>query len=254
MTDLGKITIASALSVLVHVTLFTVLALWPAPALPLGQPQIEEPQLEMTLQAAAYPKPPFNSAPEVTSTQPVQPELPSLSPVQNAIRTQLDPEHLKEADQAPENPTAIAAHNSRVTPNPQESLPQPSPNSTPEPDSSTLALQPSETPAKSSEEEVGIDALGNYGKAVGNAIGVRFERYRKMEKNALSVGEVKIKFAIDGEGRISEVEVISNSADARNAALAERAIKEAQIPPIPSERLAQVPGGRIKIVYTFTTY
>ena len=32
------------------------------------------------------------------------------------------------------------------------------------------------------------------------------------------------------------------------------AVKEAKVPPIPPERLAQIPGGRIEITYSFINY
>jgi len=251
MSDFGKITVASALSALVHVTLFTLLALWSEGA-PIHQPKerVEPSSLEVALQAAPAPV----SEPESAQAVPASEEIPT-SGNPDAIHTQLDPENLKKADHAPENPMAIAAHDSSATPNqPAESTPQPSPSPDSTPDPGALALESAAKPAPSPGAEIGIDALGSYSKAVGNAIGARFDNFRKKERDSLAVGEVRIKFAVDSMGRVSEVEVLSNNASELNAVFAERAVKEAIIPPIPPERLAQVPGGRIRIVYTFTIY
>ena len=255
MTETGKVVVAAALSVLAHVSFFTVLALMPEAALVPVTTEVEEKPLEVELQVAVA----------IPEQQPVI--AVDSAPVQaaqaNAIRTQLDPENLKKAETAPENPQAIAAHHSRATPErpqpiplPGPPLPTPSVHNTP--DFAAVALEPTPppppAPTPQPEDEVGIDALGNYGKAVGNAIGVRSEFYRKTEKGSLAVGEVRIKFAIDAEGHVADITILSNTANSANATFAERAVKEAQIPPIPPERLSQVPGGRIKIVYTFTIY
>lgn len=243
MTESGKIVVATALSVLAHVTLFTGLALMPSRALvqnPEPPPQDERP-LEVTLETvAAVPSP----TPAAIAVAPEEPPLSSVP--SQAIRTQIDPENLKKVDEAPEHATAIAAHHSRAT---AAKAPTPEPKPA-DPGALTLqASRPTPTP-----EEMGIDALGNYGKAVGNAIGVRSEAFRKSWKEPLAVGEVRVQFVLEAGGRVSEVQILSNTAGPANAACAERAVKEAKIPPIPADRLAQVPGGRIRIVYSFIIY
>jgi outer membrane biosynthesis protein TonB len=233
MTESGKVVTAIALSVLAHVALFTVLALMPEPTrVPVTPPQ-DDPPLEVTIQ------PPQEEAGQV----PLNP-LPPEPPQAHGVQTQLDPENLKKAAQAPEHPTDIAAHDSQATPAQSQNAPAP----TSEPDSA-LALQPvAPSPAKDADAP-GIDAIGNYSKAVGNAIGARWEFYRK--KYYLAVGVVHLKIAIDAQGQVGEVRVLSNSAQPSNATCAIRAVKEAKIPPISAERLAQVPGGRLEIEYTF---
>jgi len=242
MTESGKIVISSTLSVLAHVSLFTVLALMPESAAVPVQPEAKP--LEVAFEAAPQPAAPAPGvAVDAALPAPVQPD---------SMRTQLDPENLKKAEQAPEHPTEIAAHDSQATP-PKAAVAAAAP--TPPPDPSALTLEPVATPVSSPkpEDEAGIDALGNYGKAVGNAIGVRWEFYRKTQKD-LPVGEVRMKFAIDAQGRVSAIRVLSPGVNSASATFAERAVKEAKIPPIPPERLAQVPGGCIEITYTFTIY
>ena len=171
MTEFRKVLVAFALSVLAHASLFAALALMPVAAPVPAKPEPEEKQpLEVAIEAAP--------AAMVEETAPMLPD-------------HLDPENLKKADKAPEKPKIMAGHDSEETP--------------PQPDY-TAALEAAATPAPAptpspKEEEVGVDALGNYGKAVGNAIGVRWEFYRKAQKD-LPVGEVRIRFAIDAEGRV----------------------------------------------------
>ena len=245
MTESGKVLVATALSVLAHVSFFTALAAWSAPVL---APVDKEP--EKPLEVAFQPAPEMPPQPE-TSAVPAEPAPEPPVSAHPAQRMQLDPENLKKSETAPENPVAIAAHHSHATANTPAPTPEVVPP-TPTPDPALALSSPKPVPAdpQPTPEEVGIDALGNYGKAVGDAIGQRWEIHRK----TLPVGEVRIKFAIDAQGRVSELQVLSNTANAANALFAERAVKEAQIPPIPPERLAQLPGGRIEIVYSFTSY
>ena len=219
MSECRKVAVAFALSVLVHVSLFAALALMPAVAPVPAAPVTEEKQpLEVIVEAAP--------AEEALVEEPLQAQA-------EALRTNLDPENLKKADKAPGQPQTIAAHDSQATP------PKPAP--TPPPPDVPAILAPAPTPAGSPQpatEEQGIDAMGHYGKAVGNAIGARWEFHRKAHKD-LPAGEVQ---------------VLSNTAAPANVSMAIRAVKEAKIPPIPRERLAQVAGGRMEITYSFINY
>ena len=237
MTEFGKIVFATVLSVLAHVSLFTALALMPVAAPTRVRPEAEENPLEVSFEAA-----PSEVVEEAALAQ------------TDAIRTQIDPANLKKAEKAPEHPKEIAAHDSQATP-PKAVPSSPPVAPTPPPDfiATLESVAPPAAVPQPEADEVGIDALGNYGKAVGNAIGAPWELYRRVRKD-LGVGEVRIQCIIDAQGRVAEVKVLSNTAPPANAQIALRAVKEAHIPPIPPERLAQVPGGRIKIVYTFTIY
>lgn len=253
MTESGKIVTATVLSVLAHVSLFTVLALVPEASLEATPPpsleeaaEAPERPLEVTLEIAA-PQP--APQPEETPVHPAATAEQALLAHAQALRTQLDPENLSRADEAPEHATTLAAYNSKAT---QQSAATALPTPAPEPSSADLSIQtsrPTATPG-----EIGIDALGHYGKAVGNAIGVRWNLHRNNQSPPLAVGEVRVQFVLDAQGRISDTSVLSNTAGPANAAVACKAVQEAKIPPIPPDRLAQLPGGRMRIVYSFTIY
>jgi TonB family protein len=250
MNDSGKVVLATVLSAAMHILFFATLALMPgASAVPATEPSAAERPLEVTLESSpALPQPP--EPPEPLEAMIAGAPLPHSG----AMQTQIDPENLKKAEHPPEHPTAIAAHDSQAASGKSAApAPSPTPFATPMPEAApALTLAPAS--ASKPEGEVGIDALGNYGKAVGNAIGIRSEYYRQTQKHTLAVGEVRLKFTLDAQGRVSEIVILSNTAGAANAVCAEQAVREAHIPAIPPERLAQVPGGRIQIVYTFTIY
>lgn len=244
MTEFGKTVTATAISVLAHVTLFTALALMPEPVPVPEEPA--DPALEVTLHVE-------DARPEAVSPEASAVPEPVFPPEAQAIRTQIDPENLKKAERPPEHPSDVAAHDSAASRARPETAPSPETASSPA-ENGEPALQPVETPASDPGDAPGVDALGHYGKAVGNAIGVRSEYYRQARKHELAVGEVKLRFAVDAQGAVSDIRVVSNSAQPANATYAVKAVREAKIPPIPPERLAQLPGGRIEIVYTFTIY
>lgn len=242
MNESGKVAVATALSVAAHVGLFGFLALLPgASAVPSRETAAaDERSLEVTVEMQVpVPEPGVPSMEEI-ATAPL--------PQAGGIRTQIDPENLKKADRPPENAAAIAAYDS-VAAAGRTAAPSPAPTAAPD-DAQGLTV----AVADEKGEQAGIDARGHFGKAVGNAIGVRSEFYRQTQKNVLAVGEVKLQFTLDARGAVSDIRILSNTAGPINAAFAERAVREAKLPPIPPDRLSQLPGGRMQIEYTFTTY
>jgi len=256
-----RVLIAFAVSLLVHGIFFAVLALnsQPAPALA-DEAKPDDKPLEVVFQAA--PKPEEEPPPVTVAPAPQAPLLMRMD--LEAEKTTLDPVHLKKSEKAPENATFLASHHSQATRASKQvasPLPKPTPVDaarlpsfrtalpTPSPSPATFAGDES---APEESEEGSVAAIGAWKKAVANAIGTRWDEYRQSKLNLLAVGSVRMKFTIDARGRISDVRALSNTAGAANAGYAKRSITEAEIPPIPPERLARLPGGRVEVEYTFT--
>ncbi|HWL53822.1 MAG TPA: TonB family protein [Chthoniobacteraceae bacterium] len=263
-----RVVAASAVSVLFHLTLFGLLALFSGgsyslPTLALEEGTSAEPlvfEIEAPLpEATPEPIPEPTPEPLLAAAEPVTtpaPTLPAAEPPQ-PLRTALDPEHLKESTQAPENPVFVASHHSRATaPERPEAPAPPSPEAEPGGEAVAAPFQaaPEPAPRAGADDEVGIDAIGDWKKAVGNRIGSRWNDFRESQARLLAVGSVRVRFAIDAKGDVSSLKIVSSSASEANAEYALRAIREADLPPIPPERLARVPGGRIEIEFTFTIF
>lgn len=136
-------------------------------------------------------------------------------------------------------------------------LATPAPSAQPSPAASgSSGMLAGETPTGQigDDDEVGVDAVGKWSKAVGNAVGSCWNFYRQSKADLLDVGDVVVKFTIDANRQVSEINVISNTASANNAVYAVRSVREAEIPPVPPERLARSPDGRISVKLILTIY
>jgi len=265
-----RVVIAFALSIFLHGVIFSVMALTSAlgPAKSAveekDEPTADEP-LEVVIRAAPRLAPDLPE-PEEQLVVRVKEEEAVMKMEAVVERTQLDPESLKKSETAPENPEFLAAHHSQAgkrktaSPPPQ---PTPVPNLKPgQPLFRTADSAPPEPspapelpePEGGEGEEGGVAAIGAWRKAIANAVGSRWERFRQSKMGLLAVGSVRMKFAIDAKGRVSDIRVHSNTAGPENAEYATRSIAEAEIPPIPPERLARLPGGRVEVEFTFTIY
>jgi|GEM_PF-3340645 len=265
--------IAFAGSVLLHGLLLGALAFLPdAVALnpPAAFPEDAEPAtLEIVLETPPPPEPEAEPEPEpaaVALAREPPPALPvtrstpapvASAPALQPLRTTLDPVNLKKSDVAPEKPAFVAAHHS-LPGRKAEAEPTPVPAAA-EDGAGTAAVQSAPAIPEAGEEgddegEGGIAAIGEWKKAVGNSIGQGWNRYREAAAEKLAVGTVRLRFTIDAEGTPSDIRILANSADKANADYAVRAVREADIPPVPAERLARVSGGRIHIEYSFTIY
>jgi outer membrane biosynthesis protein TonB len=254
-----RVIIAFAASLVLHGILFSVLALTSAfeavatPS-PEGGLAASEP-LEVVFQATPRAEEKQKMAFRVEEKEP-----PLLARMEEAAveRTQLDPASLKKSEEPPEHPEFLAAHHSSPSTQKPKARPQPTPVvSANQPSFRTAnpALPPEPAAAEEeSEEEIGVAAIGAWKKAVANAVGSRWDVYRRKKLDLLAVGSVRMKFTIDARGRVANVRVASNTAGPTNATYASRSISEAEIPPIPPDRLARLPDGRVEVEYTFTIY
>lgn len=96
--------------------------------------------------------------------------------------------------------------------------------------------------------------LGRYRKAVADAIGSRWYYYVNQRMDLITVGDAHIKFQVDRDGRVQNLNVLSNSSNETFANYCMQSITEAKVPPIPAELAGKLEDGRLEIQYTFTIY
>lgn len=94
--------------------------------------------------------------------------------------------------------------------------------------------------------------LGRYQKAVKAAIGSRWYFYTTSRMDVIAPGSLKVSFVIDAEGKVSDIHVESNTSNASFAELCERALREAEIAPLPPDILEILPGGQLDMTFTFS--
>ena len=96
--------------------------------------------------------------------------------------------------------------------------------------------------------------VGRYRKAVSDAIGSRWYYYIDKKRDLISIGTVQIEAELDAQGRVQELRVVSNNANEAFANICLQSFQEARIPPIPPDLIATLPGGRMHIEFSFTSY
>lgn len=94
--------------------------------------------------------------------------------------------------------------------------------------------------------------LGRYKKALSDAIGSRWYFYVRNEIGLLAVGTTTIRFQVMASGRVTGIQVLTNSSNESFAAISIRSIMDAEIPPIPPEVSELLENNRIEVDYTFS--
>jgi TonB family protein len=94
--------------------------------------------------------------------------------------------------------------------------------------------------------------LGRYKKALSDAIGSRWYFYVRSEIGLFSVGTAVIRFHVLPSGRVTAVQVLSNSSNESFASVTIRSIMEADIPPIPPDVSELLENNRIEVDFTFS--
>ncbi len=97
-------------------------------------------------------------------------------------------------------------------------------------------------------------AMGRYKKAVRDAISQRWHRYRQDNADFVTWGILKIEFSVDPAGRVRNLRITKNEANAMLAEFSLRAIRDAQLPPMPPDVAASVGAKGLVIQYDIIIY
>lgn len=164
-------------------------------------------------------------------------------------------------DSAPQKPRPAPAPPKEVKP---ASMPDPESKSArpPEDDSFSPLTRTSTVRGTISNRgsEDAVDAertpLGSYMRGVTSSVEKKWHLYRMLKKDAVTYGSLRVRFFVQKNGRVEDLKIISDprDADPRLADFTLRAIKDAEIPPIPADLLPLLEGERVKIEYDVLIY
>lgn len=98
--------------------------------------------------------------------------------------------------------------------------------------------------------------MGRYMRAVTASVEKKWHLYRRQNADAVTFGNLKLRFFVTKDGKPEDMEVLSkpDEADVRMADFTLRAIKDAEIPPIPKDLLPMLEGERVEIEYDVLIY
>lgn len=227
------------------------------PAPPTPPPVAPQPEQATPPQEKSAPAPPTATPPPKTQDKPDAAEI---------AKTTL--EKLREVEKKREEEIALQARELPALPPPaakREPL-QVAKLTTPAPE-----LRPPTKPAYQPEQEQsrvegritnrGRNAvsavatpLGKYKAQVYNAIGARWLHYVKSQMDVLAIGTARVSFVVTSAGRVRDIRVEGNTANASFAEVCERAIRDAEISQPPAGSLDQLRDGRLEYSISFTLY
>lgn len=103
----------------------------------------------------------------------------------------------------------------------------------------------------------GVDAvktpLGVYRQQVSAQIQSRWLYYTKQRMDLLAIGTVRVRFFVDQNGRVKDVQIVENDSNQSFASICEQSVREAEIAPPPAD-LELMKDGRLELVFSFTLY
>lgn len=96
--------------------------------------------------------------------------------------------------------------------------------------------------------------MGRYHKALGDAIGSRWYFGIQQHADTVQIGTVRIIFAVDAHGKVHQPRIVEGNSNGALASVSLAAVLEANLPPIPPDLAAALPGGNLEVTYSFTSF
>jgi outer membrane biosynthesis protein TonB len=87
--------------------------------------------------------------------------------------------------------------------------------------------------------------LGKYVKQLQDAIGARWYYLIKRNADLSSVGTTTLRFDVEPDGHIENLQVVNNTTTEACASIAIRSIQETKFPPLSADLVAELPGGHL---------
>ena len=191
--------------------------------------------------------------------------IPTAPPV-TPVPTQAPPQETPPPAKLPDN--AIALQKPTPVGKPQQPLPsQPPPQPTPAKELPRPKNAPGYQPQKeqrkiagniSNRGKAGINALGTplgrYQKFVADAVGSRWQMYIANRMDLITIGEARIKFIVNTNGRVERIQILSNTSNSMFGEYCIQSVMKAELKPIPPEIADLLDNGKLEIEFSFTIY
>jgi TonB family protein len=203
-------------------------------------------------QQGATPQPQRTPAPEAKPSEPPKPSpsvAPSADPEQLAMLTSTPPPPIK----APDEP--------EPTPPPDVTASTPVPRPQPEKPAANYQALKQQTRVEGSISNRGPSAvnavgtpLGRYQKQLYDAVGARWYRYYERRRDIIGIGTVRLLCFVDRSGRVTNIQVVENTANEAFANMCLQSVQEVKLSPIPEDVAATLPSEGLQVGLTFVSY
>lgn len=97
-------------------------------------------------------------------------------------------------------------------------------------------------------------AMGRYKNEVRKAIAAKWHRYRRDNADFVTWGILKVEFSVDPVGRVKNLQITKNEANAMLAEFSLKAIRDAELPPMPPDVAKSVGAKGLVIQYDIIIY
>jgi len=210
----------------------------------------------------------YSLALEGSTPQPEQTPPPQTKPSEPPKATPTaaptaEPEQLAMLTSTPPPPIeAPEEKQSEPTPTPEVAPPTtPVPRPQPQKPSSNYQSQKQQTRIQGSISRQGpasVNAVGTplglYQKKMYDAVGARWYQYMERRRDVIGIGTARLSFSIDRSGRVTNLQVLENTANEAFASVCLQAVQELKLPPIPEDVAATLPSEGLQAELTFISY
>ena len=212
-------------------------------------------------QAPPKPRPPLTPPPTAAPTATATPLLtPTATP--QPTPTSTPNEELLAMFRATPPPTIRAPEETeQATPAPSSPPEQERPTPPPQRPSSAYRREQAQTRMRGNISNHGVSSvnalgtpLGRYSKMVYDAVGARWYGLVHQNGDRINIGTVALTFVVDRSGRITKLNMVSNSSDESFSNLCLQSVQDAKLPPIPEDVAAALPPDGLEQEVTFTIF